>query len=276
MTTRLRALPLRPPPVHGETIGSYLNRLADANHLTIGHLSSLIGPSRQHRRDDNRVGYWTPEGLSRLAALTSRSPASLIHAMPPLGTIGNPIRRLPLSATEEVIEPRRRPACRPCMARRHVRGLVIRSTPHHEGVCHRHRRWLLGDEQHRLTRLPEVLQANRQHQRIARRGTHPSTALAYVGARDRLVKWFTNEVGSPLLRQRWNRRLDALGEDPFGDPHHPSETRIELVAYPEVVVLTGLFASPHWRNHPRLLTETAQRFGIAPQELPSDLGRKRD
>jgi hypothetical protein len=196
--------------------------------------------------------------------------------MPPLGTIGNPIRRLPLSATEEVIEPRRRPACRPCMARRHVRSLVIRSTPHHEGVCHRHRRWLLGDEQHRLTRLPEVLQANRQHQRIARRGTHPSTALAYVGARDSLIKWFTNEVGSPLLRQRWNRRLDALAEDPFGDPHRPSETRIELVAYPEVVVLTGLFASPHWRNHPRLLTETAQRFGIAPQELSSDLGRKRD
>jgi TniQ protein len=93
VTTGLRALPLAPPPVHGETIGSYLNRLADANHLTIGHFSSLIGPSRQHRRDDNRVGYWTPVGVLRLAALTSRSPSSLIHAMPPLGTIGDPIRR---------------------------------------------------------------------------------------------------------------------------------------------------------------------------------------
>ncbi|MGW7256503.1 hypothetical protein [Streptomyces sp. NPDC054834] len=36
MTTRLWALPLTPPPVHDETIGSYLNRFADANHLTIG------------------------------------------------------------------------------------------------------------------------------------------------------------------------------------------------------------------------------------------------
>lgn len=115
MTTRPRLLPLTPPPVHRETLGSYLNRLADANHLTIGYLSSLVGPSRQHRRVDNRVGYWTPDALGRLVALTGRSPSCLIHAMPPLGTIGDPLRPL-RSATEEVIEPRRRPACRLCMA----------------------------------------------------------------------------------------------------------------------------------------------------------------
>ncbi|MFD5659854.1 TniQ family protein [Streptomyces hirsutus] len=267
MTIRMRVLPLTPPPVQGETIGSYLNRLADANHLTIGHLSSLIGPSRQHRRDDNRVGYWTPESLPRLASLTGRNRSALVHAMPPLGTIGDPIRRLPLPATEEVIEPRRRPACRLCMARRHIRGLVVRSTPHHEGVCHRHHRWLLGDEQHSLTRLPEVLRANRRHQRIVRRGAHPTTALAYIDARDRLIRWFTSEGTSPPFRERWIRRLDVLGEDQFGDPHRPSEARIELVAYPEAVVLTGLFASPHWRDHPRLPTEAAHRFGIAPRRL---------
>ena len=115
MITRLRALPLMPPPVHGETVGSYLNRLADANHLTIGHLSPLTGPP---------------------------------------------------------------------------------------------------------------------------------------------------------LRQRWKRRLDMLGEDQFGDPHRPSEARIELVTHPEAVVLTGLFASPHWRDHPQLPTEAARRFGIAPQQFP--------
>lgn len=274
MTTPLRVLPLPLPPVHGETVGSYLNRLADANHLTIGHLSSLIGPSRQHRREGNRVGYWTPEGLVRLAALTGRSPASLIHAMPPLGTIGNLLRRLPVSATEEIVEPRRRPACRLCMACQHIRGLVVRSTPHHEGVCHRHRRWLLGDEQHILTRLPEVLQANRLHQRIVRRGSHPSTALAYIDARDRLVRWFTTEASSPPLRQRYRRRLDVLGEDPFGDPHRPSEARIELITYPEAVALTGLFASQHWQDDPRFPHEAARRVGVDPDQLPSDLVRK--
>jgi hypothetical protein len=120
VTTRLRALPLTPPPVHRETIGSYLNRLADADHLTIGHLLSLIGPSRQHRRVDNRVGYWTPAARSRLAFLTGRSASLLVRAMPPLGAIGDPSLRLPRSDTEEVTEPRRRPACRLCMARRHI------------------------------------------------------------------------------------------------------------------------------------------------------------
>ncbi|MEU8983640.1 hypothetical protein [Streptomyces sp. NPDC048309] len=66
-----------------------------------------------------------------------------------------------------------------------------------------------------------------------------------IDARDRLTKCFTNKVSSSPLRQRWNRRLDVLGEDPFGDPHRPSEARIELATYPEAVILTSLFASPH-------------------------------
>jgi hypothetical protein len=68
--------------------------------------------------------------------------------------------------------------------------------------------------------------------------------MAYVDARDRALKWFASETGCPPLRQRWDRRLDGLGEDPFGDPYRPSDARIEPVTYPEVVVLTGLFASP--------------------------------
>jgi hypothetical protein len=58
----------------------------------------------------------------------------------------------------------------------------------------------------------------------------------------------------------------VLGEDPFGDPYRPSHTRIELVTYPEVLVLTGLFASLHWRDHSHLPAEAARRLGIAPQK----------
>lgn len=125
-------------------------------------------------------------------------------------------------------------------------------------------------------RLPEVLRAYRRHQRIVRRGARPSTALAYIDARDHLIRWFTSEDTTPPFRERWNRRLDMLGEVQFGDPHRPSQARIELVTYPETVVLTGLFASPHWRDHPRLPTEAVHRFGIAPRhlllELRSDRG----
>lgn len=36
-----------------------------------------------------------------------------------------------------------------------------------------------------------------------------------------------------------------LYEDACCDLHRPSEARIEMATYPEVIVLTGLFASPH-------------------------------
>ncbi|MER7050068.1 hypothetical protein [Streptomyces jumonjinensis] len=59
-----------------------------------------------------------------------------------------------------------------------------------------------------------------------------------------------------------------LGEDQFGDPHRPSDARIELATYPEAVALSGLFASAFWRDHPQLPTEAAQRLNIAPHQLP--------
>ncbi|GHE70005.1 hypothetical protein GCM10017771_93900 [Streptomyces capitiformicae] len=58
-----------------------------------------------------------------------------------------------------------------------------------------------------------------------------------------------------------------LGEDPFGDTHRPSEARIEVATYPEVIALTGLFASLHRRGHPQLPAEAARRFGIARAQL---------
>ncbi|MFJ5613573.1 hypothetical protein ACIQCJ_29845 [Streptomyces sp. NPDC093221] len=59
-----------------------------------------------------------------------------------------------------------------------------------------------------------------------------------------------------------------LREDPFGDPHRPSDARTEPATYPEAIVLTGLFASRYWQDHPQLPTEAAQRLNIAPHRLP--------
>ncbi|MFF4139503.1 hypothetical protein ACFY1B_50990 [Streptomyces mirabilis] len=106
------------------------------------------------------------------------------------------------------------------------------------------------------------------------RGTHPFTELAFIDARDYLTRWFTGEQSGEPLRQRWNGRLEVLGEDPFGDPHRPSEPRIEAATYPEVIVLTGLFTSPHRRDHPQLPTEAARRFGVAQTQLGPGLVRK--
>ncbi|WP_050515540.1 TniQ family protein [Streptomyces rimosus] len=124
MNSHLRTLPVALPPVHHETIGSYLNRLADASHLPIGHFSFLIGPSRRHRRDGNRVGYWAPAALPRLAALTGQSVPTLIHAMPVLAEVRESGQHRQRLAIEELAERRRRPACCLCMARRGIHGLV--------------------------------------------------------------------------------------------------------------------------------------------------------
>ncbi|MGW7027120.1 TniQ family protein [Streptomyces xanthophaeus] len=270
MTSHLRPLPIALPPVHNETIGSYLNRLADANHLTIGHLSFLIGPNRRHRRDDNRVGHWIPSSLPRLAALTGQSVRSLIHAMPVLDEVREPGQRRQQLAIEDPAEPRRRPACRLCMARRGIHGLVVRSTPHHEGVCLRHQLWLHGGDQHHLDVLPEILRADLQHRRLVCRRKAPLIALDYLRARTITANWF--RASEPLtLRQRWTRRLDAIAEDAYGDPHRPTEDRIELATYPETVALTGLFASPHWRERNDLHAEAARRLAIEAQFLPPGL-----
>lgn len=270
MTGHLRTLPIVLPPVHRETIGSYLNRLADANHLPIGHLSFLIGPNRRHRRDDNRIGYWTPAALPRLAVLTGQSVPALIHAMPALADVREPGQHRQRLAIEELAEPRRRPACRLCMARRGIHGLVVRSTPHHEGVCLRHQRWLHGGDQHPLDVLPEILHADLQHRRLVCRSTAPFIAVDYLRARTVTANWFRASE-PPTLQQRWARRLDAIAEDAYGDPHRPTDDRIELATYPETVALTGLFASPHWRERYDLHAEAARRLAVDAKNLPADL-----
>ncbi|MEU8472772.1 TniQ family protein [Streptomyces sp. NPDC029006] len=270
VTTGLRILPVALPPVHGETIGSYLNRLADANRLSVRQLSALIGPDRHHRRDDNRTGHWTPGSLRRLAALTGRDPAALSHAMPALATIREPGQRQPPLLIEEATEAPKRLACRPCMDRRGIPGLVIRSTPHPQGVCHRHRRWLLGQEQHQLYSLPEVHEANRRHRRLVHRRQDQFLALDYLAARSRMLSRF-QAAGQSDLQQRWADRIRALGEDSYGDPYHPSEARIEIATYPEAVIITGLSTSPHWREHTDLRAEVARRLAIEAHDLPSDL-----
>lgn len=269
MITIVRVLPLAPPPMHGETIGSYLHRLADANHTTVGILALVIGHGRRYQRTDDTADGWPPDALPKFAALTGRTMPALTHALPALRTARNPDPRIPPTSEPD------RPAClacRPCMARRGIHSLVMRRAAHHECVCHRHQRWLHGGQQHDLTPLPEVLRANRHHRHLIRRHDRADTSTNYLQAARLTAEWFRT-ASQPELHQRWIRRLDALPADPFGDPHHPSDDRITLVTYPESVVLTSLFASPHWRGHNNLPIEAGRRLGI-PQDLPTDLTPK--
>jgi hypothetical protein len=190
--------------------------------------------------------------------------------MPVLAEVREPGQHRQRLATEELAEPRRRPACRLCMARRGIHGLVVRNTLHHEGVCLRHQRWLHGGDQHHLDALPEILHADLRHRRLVRCRKAPFIALDYLRARKIMANWFRASA-PPTLRQRWARRLHAIAEDAYGDPSRPTEDRIELATYPETVALTGLFASPHWRERNDLHAEAARRLAVDAQDLPADL-----
>jgi hypothetical protein len=131
------------------------------------------------------------------------------------------------------------------MARRGIHGLVVVRTTAQHSVCHQHRRWLYGSDQLDLERLPEIFQANRRHRRLAR-NLHAIPAALDHREGQRIVRdWFLT-ADQPELQQRWIRRLGLLPEDPYGDPNRPSLERIELVTYPETVIVTGLIASGHW------------------------------
>jgi hypothetical protein len=261
----LRALPIAFAPVHGETIGSYLNRLADANRLKVSTVSTALDLSRRYRRDDDTCAGWTQHTLTRLAVLTNRHAASPANALPALHNLRiRPSPRSPASGVEPPQAPRR-PACRPCMAR-HGTGLVIRSTPYSECVCRQHRRWLHSLDQHHLNRLPEVLVANTRHRGLAHNRTRSlNSSRAYLDAQRHTQAWF-HTASQPEPQQRWIQRLGILGEDPYGDPHRPTTERIEIVTYPETVVLTSLLVSPYWHQRDDLLAEAGRRLGIQVQE----------
>ncbi|MFF0480920.1 hypothetical protein [Streptomyces sp. NPDC004435] len=59
----------------------------------------------------------------------------------------------------------------------------------------------------------------------------------------------------------------------YGDPHRPTDDRVELATSPETVALTGLFASPHWHELNDLHAEAARRLAVGVQDLPADLPR---
>jgi TniQ len=237
MTTPARTLPVPLPPLHRELLGSYLHRLADANHLTIRGLSHEIGPGRHHRRDSDDTAGWTPAAVTRLAALAGTTPVALLHALPILQAVA-PAGR----ATEPgpSLPPWHAHACLLCAARHGASGLAIIRVFPHERICARHGRWHGGGPQRPLRDLlPEIPHANALHRRLARRHGTAAVTGQYLQAQAQTRQWLAGD-GPAELKSRWEHRLRLLGEDPYGDPHRPGADRTELVTYPEAVTMTRL------------------------------------
>ena len=249
---KLRVLPISPPPMSRETIGSYLHRLADANHVTSTAIAQLLGINRRYRRADDDPTGWTPHTITELATLTGRSGIALAQALPALRPLAEPDVGASAATTPCV-------ACRHCAASKGIHGLVIQRAASHEHICLRHRRWLHGPEQHTLHALPELCTANRRHRRLRRRHDDATLNAALTHAQNLIRDWLEAD-DQPSLQQHWTQRLNQLRYDDTADPYRPSQFRIELATYPEAVLLAGLFASDRWRTFPTLPDETEHRL----------------
>ncbi|WP_083864158.1 TniQ family protein [Nocardia exalbida] len=223
-----RRLPIPAPPALNETTESYLRRLANVNHVTLGELKLHLGLSAT-----SGVGDLPPHNLRRLATITGYSSAQLARALPDLGNrfLNRDLFSLPS-----------RDAC-PACTRRHRGGTVTRYFPHHAHVCRRHRLWIREPTYQGtfldISPVPAILTAQARHRRLARRFGPIPTEHAYTTARDswQYVRQLTKTVDT-ALGIFCPGRTRIFGDDPA----------FLAATYPDVVSLTVLLVSPYWRQ----------------------------
>lgn len=222
-------LPRTVAPFQNETVHSFLYRLATANHISVLDLEAYLAEPLQPRTHPATP---RPEWLS----IASGWPTPLLTS-----------RLCWPTARHRTNKPI--PACRSCMARRGVfQPVRIHRRPHVQ-VCLKHQLWIGGtgddpDTQLDLSNLPEVIRAQRRHNRLARLHGTQATHTAHTDARHILARW-TERGDWPHHRER---RLDTY----FGHPHwqvrvHSAE--MHAANYPEIVALTAILVSDHWRSH---------------------------
>ena len=217
-----QSLPIRVAPLAGETIVSYLGRIAAANHLPVSvilaHLPSWF-TARTITHDDlsgaDRIG---PAGIESLAALTGLTIAGLHRALPAFG-LGhtNHTGRPPVRALH---------ACRRCAARHGHTDPILIHLPSHQRLCRRHRIWLGETSQIDLRSAPEIVHAHHMAARLAHRhGTLP-LLHAEINARQRVIA-----AGYPDSVQR---RIDKITESNPGLTFEQHDL-IEAATYPEAI-----------------------------------------
>ena len=222
-------LPFRTAPLGGETIASYLSRIAAASHLPAGAITACLpswfaarAAARAAACDDlAATGQPQPADIRHLAGLTGTSETALRHALPALAGGGRP----PARATV---------ACRRCAARHGQRSPAPVHIPAHQRTCRRHRTWLGRAIQIDLTAAPDIIAASRHASRLAREHGITRLVLAEATAREKAA-------GGPAAR----RRAAALAlASPGLDPGHPDTA--EAAAYPETIEMAAaILSAPH-------------------------------
>ncbi|WP_328901390.1 TniQ family protein [Streptomyces sp. NBC_00441] len=260
-----RPLPVTFPPVHGEVLGWYLHRLAEANCTIPSRITQSVGPSGPvllNTRTD-ALRKWTPAVLPRLATITGTSPETLLRSLPS-------IARLVTRHRGEAVNSRRDlyVACPHCILRRGITQPILAHLPVGRRLCHKHRIWLDGSTHYRLGQLPEVIDAQHRCHRLTSR--FPQTIeKASIQATKLVGSWLLVKT-QPILLKRWQRRLDAIphrqGPDHNNLVNHKGKNRGLIAIYPEFVTMLSIIADPCWRKYrmpdSRLVTVEEHRHAM--------------
>jgi hypothetical protein len=184
-------LPVPGSPVNGETLASFLGRLAAANRTSLDALLDIL-PSwfrikiRWHddRWQHEQLTAWADDAAACLAVVSGSATAGIKNALPAFGgKRGQPVRAVT--------------ACRLCTAALRIQQPVPVHLPAHHQVCLRHGIWLSGPgtPQFSVRGCPDILDAERRARRLLRRCTTEqliySTIQAPAGTTDREWKYRT-------------------------------------------------------------------------------------
>ncbi|MEU4234847.1 TniQ family protein [Nonomuraea sp. NPDC026600] len=249
-------LPRPVVPITGETLISYLTRLALANHLTLTEVLTVL-PSwfatKVSNRDDRAQHHMlipaTAGALHALAHLTRTTPVGLTHALPAFG----------ITDTYGLV--RATTACHRCTARRGIHQPVPVHLPAHHKVCTRHGIWLSdADHPHLdLAACPEIITAQYRANRLLRRYTPQQLTLAHQAATRIIPPWPASPAVIPL---HWRHRLLTLQTT----NHHraiPTDHDIytDAAIYPDAIELAAGILNPAAHNPARSNGETLRSEG---------------
>jgi hypothetical protein len=232
-------LPRSVTPLTGETLISYLNRLACANHLTLTDVLTVL-PSwfstKISNRDDRARHHMlipaTADALRALAHLTGTPATSLARALPAFGTAGP---RSPVRATT---------ACRRCAARCGIHQPVPVHLPAHHKVCTRHGIWLSDADQPQLdlAACPEIIAAQHRANRLLRRCTPQQLMLACQAAAKAVPPW---PASPAVIALHWRHRLLTLqtANHRYGTPAG-LDAYTHAAIYPDAIALAAARLNP--------------------------------
>ena len=239
----LRSLPVAARPLRGETIGSFLTRLAYANSMRVPYLLTLAGITGRPftpATDDTRG--WSATTPHRIAALAGHPLPALAAAIPALAGTA-PAGAVLLRA------------CGYCAATRNITTMVIICARPHDYLCTRHQQWLRGSQRPLLTSLPEIAGSQRRHDEHTRNIPGGDVARAHEQARGIISQWLA-AGWHPALTQRWQDRHRRLTAAHPGPP----EVLADVTTHPEMLAIA------------RLLLASQRAPGTRPGQISASLG----